>query len=283
MLNIKENEPLKNHCTFRIGGPARYFVVVKNIDEIKEAIEFAKEKNLPYLVIGSASNILFRDEGYNGVAIKIRSTKFEIRNNKIVADAGVLLSQVVNSATENSLSGLEWAIGIPGTIAGAVVDNAGAFGKNIGECVKKVKTLDREYNGEECGFEYRGSRFKKAESREVILEVELELKPDDKEKIKKTIKNNIAQRKNRIPCLPSAGCIFKNIKEKNISVGTLIEQCGLKRMKIGDAQISEIHANIIVNLGKATAEDVLGLIKLCKEKVREKFNLDLKEEIIVVQ
>lgn len=296
-LNIKENEPLKNHSTFRIGGLAKYFVVVKNREEILEAIKFAEEKKLPYVVIGSGSNILFRDEGFDGVAIKMGphpqplSLKERGEGVRLVAPAGILLSQLVNFATENNLTGLEWGIGIPGTIGGCVAGNCGAFGKSISESVKKIKTLDKEYSKEECEFSYRQSKFKNFSRSdldgkkvrplpEIILEVELELKQDDKEKIRETIKNNLTQRKNRIPQYPSIGCIFKN--PKPLSAGKLIEQCGLRGERIGDAQISETHANFIVNLGEAKAQDVFELIKLCKEKVKEKFNLDLKEEIVVI-
>jgi UDP-N-acetylmuramate dehydrogenase len=280
MLDIKENELLKNHSTFRIGGPARYFVVAKNKEEVLEAINFAKEKKLPYFIFGGGSNILFRDEGYEGVVIKIRSTKFEIRNNKIIAESGILLSQLVSFAIENNLSGLEWAIGIPGTIGGCVAGNCGAFGKSISENIVKVKTLDKEYDREQCGFEYRESRFKKPSSPEIILEIELELKKGNPEEIKKRIKNNLLQRKDRIPPFPSAGCVFKN--PKPLSAGKLIDECGLRGEKINNAQISENHANIIVNLGGAKAEDVLELIKICKEKVREKFKVDLEEEIVII-
>ena len=191
-----------------------------------------------------------------------------------------MLSQIIIAATEAGLSGLEWAIGIPGTIGGCVVGNCGAFGKSISESVKKVKTLDKEYSNQECEFKYRDSKFKKPGNLEVILEIELELKQDDKEKIRETIKNNLIQRKDRIPPYPSIGCIFKN--PKPFSAGKLIEQCGLKGKKINDAQISEMHANMIVNLGNARAKDILELIELCKQKVRDKFKVDLEEEIVVI-
>lgn len=279
-LDIKENEPLKNHSTFRIGGLARYFVIVKSKEEILEAIDFAQEKNLPYFVFGNGSNILFRDEGYNGVAIKIRSTKSEIQNNVVIADTGVLLSEIIMKTVEAGLTGLEWGIGIPGTVGGCVAGNCGAFGKSISESVKKIKTLDKEYSKEECGFCYRDSKFKNIDNKEIILEIELELKKSDKEKIKEEIKNNLIQRKNRIPPYPSAGCVFKN--PKPLSAGKLIEQCGLKGTRINDAQISETHTNFIVNLGEAKAQDVLELVKLCKQKVKEKFDVDLKEEIVIL-
>jgi len=280
MINIKENEPLKNHSTFRIGGPARFFVVVKNKEEILEAVKFAKEKNLPYFVFGNGSNILFRDEGYNGVAIKIQNSKLKIQNSTVTAGAGVLLSEAIMKSTDAGLTGLEWGIGIPGTVGGCVAGNCGAFGKSISESVKKIKTLDKEYSKEECGFCYRDSKFKNIDNKEIILEIELELEKSNKEKIKQEIKNNLMQRKNRIPSYPSVGCVFKN--PKPLSAGKLIEQCGLKGTRIGGAQVSEIQANFIVNLDNATSKDVLELIKLCKQKVKEKFNIDLEAEIVIL-
>ena len=280
-LNIKENEFLGNHSTFRIGGPAKYFCVVENKEEILEAVNFAKSKNLPYVVIGMGSNILFRDRGYEGMVIKMPIISgFKIEGTKISADAGTSFFLLVNESTKEGLSGLEWAIGIPGTMGGAVVDNTGAFGKSINDVVIKVKTLDKEYTKEECEFKYSDSKFKKHGNPEIILEVELGLEKGNPEKIKETIKNNLLQRKDRIPPYPSAGCVFKN--PKPLSAGKLIEDCGLKGEKIGGAQISDLHANIIVNLGNATAKDVLELIKICKEKVREKFSVDLEEEIVII-
>jgi len=279
-LEIKENEQLKNHSSFRIGGPARYFVVVKNKEEILEAIKFTEEKKLKYFILGGGSNVLFSDNGLDGVIIKIENCKLKIENSKIIAGSGTLLSQIMMAATEAGLSGLEWGIGIPGTIGGCVAGNCGAFGKSISESVKKIKTLDKEYSKEECEFEYRNSKFKKPSNPEIITEVELELQPRDKEIIKTQISNNLAQRKDRIPPYPSIGCIFKN--PKPLAAGSLIDQCGLKRTRIGDAQISDLHANIIVNIGNAKAQDVLELIKLCKKKVKEKFGVDLEEEIVVI-
>jgi UDP-N-acetylmuramate dehydrogenase len=279
-LQIKENELLKNHSTFRIGGPAKYFIIAKNKEEILEAIDFAQKKNLPYFVFGGGSNILFRDEGFEGVAIKIQNIKFKIKNNTIIAEAGVLLSRLVEAAREANLSGLEWAVGIPGTIGGAAVDNAGAFGKSISESITRVVTLDKEYNNQECGFEYRNSKFKNLNNKEIILEVELKLKPGNKEKIEEEIKKNLEQRKNRITSYPSIGCIFKN--PKPLAAGSLIDQCGLKGLRVGDAQISEIHANIIINRGNAKSNDVLSLIEICKQKVREKFKVELEEEIVIL-
>ncbi len=287
-LEIKENEILANHSTFRIGGPARYFAVAKSKDEILEAIEFSKQKNLPYFILGGGSNILFGDEGYNGIAIKSQISNLKSQNSSIIAGSGVLFSQLINFSIKNNLTGIEWGIGIPGTIGGCVAGNCGAYGHSISESVEKIITLDSEYLKDECGFKYRASKFKDINNKEIILEIELKLEKNPpsahggggKEKIQKTIRENLDKRKNRVPPHPSIGCIFKN--PKPLSAGSLIEQCGLKGKKIGGAQISEQHCNFIVNAGGAKSNDVLQLIKLCKEKVKEKFSINLEEEIVVV-
>lgn len=281
-IEIKENEILANHSTFRIGGPARYFAVVKNKEEILEALDFAKEKEVPFFILGGGSNVLFNDQGYDGVIIKIENCELKIKNSIIKVAAGLSFNQLIIKAIEAGLSGLEWGIGIPGTIGGCVAGNCGAYGHSISESVERVIILDKEYLKDKCLFQYRGSRFKNPDSKEIILEIELKLQKGDKEKSKEEIKNILIKRKDRIPPHPSIGCIFKNLKEKNISAGSLIEQCGLKGVKIGGAQISEQHCNFIVNVGRATSDNVIALINLCKQKVKEKFNINLEEEIVVV-
>jgi UDP-N-acetylmuramate dehydrogenase len=303
MISISENEPLSNHSTFRIGGMAKFFVMVKNADEIKEAIKYAEDRNLKYIVIGGGSNILFHDEGYGGVVIKARSTNIEIRNeNTLVAEAGVLLSQVVLRATELGLTGMEWAIGIPGTVGGGVVGNCGAYGYAIAEVLKSVTVFHNnkieKIEKASCDFCYRGSAFKNFRHGGIILEAEFELQKSDKEKVQEKIKEIIKQRIGRVPTQPSAGSVFKNIlaseapdlgarhlsavKGGKVSVGYLIEQCGLKGKQIGGAQISPLHANFIVNTGHAKASEVLALIGLCQKEVLAKFGISLETEIVVI-
>ncbi len=291
-LEIKENESLKNHSTFKIGGAARYFIVVKSKEEIIEALGFAKGKNLPFFVFGGGSNILFRDEGFEGVAIKMQNAKIKIQNDNpkskiIEVGAGVLFSQLILKSVDAGMTGFEWGIGIPGTVGGGVAGNCGAYGHSISESVESVSVLGeagriKKYSNKECEFCYRGSRFKNlpAGGKEIILEIELKLAKGDKEKSKEEIKNILLNRKGKIPPYPSIGCIFKN--PKPLTAGSLIEQCELKGIKIGGAQISDMHANFIINVGKARAGDVLELIKICKEKVKEKFGIYLEEEIIVL-
>jgi len=294
-IEIKQNEPLAKHSTYAIGGPARYFAVAKTKEDVLEALAFAKEKNLPFFALGGGSNILFGDEGYGGVIIKIQIGGIKIDGEKITAGAGVPLTQLMNVSADNGLSGLEWAVGIPGNIGGAVNGNAGAYGRSISETVESILVLEennlgvwevKKYTHQDCGFRYRESGFKKKDNRKIILEVSLEFKKGEKEKIKKTFKYILITRKGKVPPQPSAGCVFKNLKKENgeliSSAGALIDQCGLKGRKIGKAEVPALHGNYVVNMGGATAEDVRALISLCKEKVKEKFNLELEEEIIVM-
>lgn len=292
-LEIKQNEPLSKHTTFDIGGPAKYFAAVKTKEEVLEAIDFAKSKKLPFFILGGGSNILINDNGYDGLIIKIKIGGVNVVGEKIMAGAGVLLSQLVNESAQNGLSGLEWAVGIPGTIGGAVNGNAGAYGRAISESVDEISVLaedggqwkEKKYSNKECHFEYRKSKFKHLANKEIILEVSLKLEKSDAEKIKEEIKKIVLQRKGKIPPQPSAGCVFKNVKKDGqlvAAVGKLVEECGLKGVKSGGAEIPHLHGNYVVNTGGAKAEDVVRLINLCKQKVKDRFNLELEEEIVVM-
>ncbi len=307
-LQIKENEILANHCTFRIGGPARYFVIVQSRDDLLEAKKFAKEKDLPFFVFGGGSNVLFSDEGYNGVVIQIKDMKLEAEGLDMLAGAGVLFGQLIIRSIDFGLSGLEWGVGIPGTVGGAVAGNAGAYGHSISEFVKNVIVLTesgevKKYSKEDCGFVYRGSKFKSPDNHEIILEVEFGFEKGDKRESGEIISDILKKRRGKLPPHPSAGSVFKNIVVDNLgnkdeflnliplekikggkfATGFLIEECGLKGKQIGGAKIAEEHANFIINIGDAKAGDVLELIELCKREVGKKFGINLKEEIIVLQ
>lgn len=292
-LEIKQNEPLSKHTTFAIGGPAKYFAVAKTKEEVLEAIDFAENKKLPFFLLGGGSNLLASDNGYEGLIIKIQIGGIKVDEETITAGAGVLLSQLVNESAKHGLSGLEWAVGIPGTIGGAVNGNAGAYGRAISESADEMIVLmeengewkEKKYSNKECHFEYRKSKFKHLANKEIILEVSLNLRKSDTEKIREDIKKIVLQRKGKIPPQPSAGCVFKNIKKDGqlvAAAGKLVEECGLKGVKSGDAEIPHLHGNYVVNAGGAKAEDVVRLINLCKQKVKDRFNLELEEEIIVM-
>ncbi|MDP2967260.1 MAG: UDP-N-acetylmuramate dehydrogenase [bacterium] len=280
---IKRNVSLKNYTTFKIGGPAKYFFEAKNKKDLIKAILVAKKFKLPFFVLGGGSNLLVSDEGFKGLVIKILFSKFYFLNSQISAEAGTILGQLVSATSNTGLTGLEWAAGIPGTVGGAVFGNAGAFQKSMKDIVKEVEVLDAKdlrfkiYDFKKCQFGYRDSIFKHKKNL-IILSIALNLKKGKKSEIKKKIKEYLNYKKQRQPLnYPSAGSIFKN--PSGFSAGELIEKCGLKGKRIGQAKISEKHANFIVNLGNARAKDVKKLINLIKKEVKKKFKINLEEEI----
>jgi UDP-N-acetylmuramate dehydrogenase len=283
MGRLRENVLLSEYSTFRIGGIARYLIEVDNAEDLKKVIQKALELNLQFIVIGGGSNILFSSKGYNGLVIVFKSNNtFSINDNLIEVDASVSLNYLINKL--NNYTGLEWAVGIPGTVAGAINGNAGAFGGEMSELIKQVKVLEvkdnqiieKNFSKEDCKFSYRNSIFKN-NSNLIIASAILELKKDSEENVKQKIKNNLSKRMSKQPKGFSIGSIFKN--GEDFSAGELIEKAGLKGLQIGDAKISDEHANFIINLGKATSDDVLELIKIIKKEVKEKFSIDLEEEI----
>lgn len=255
---FQENVCLAEYTTFKIGGPAKYFFIAKTKEELIEAIRTAKKKRLPFFVLGGGSNVLVSDEGFDGLVIKVQISKFKIQDSTIYAEAGVKLKDLIKLTAKEGLTGLEWATGIPEvTVGGAIRTNAGAFKGSMRDIIKKVEVLP---------------------GAEIVVSALLELKKGDKKEIQKQIDYVLNYRKTNHPMnLPSAGCIFKN--PATAPSAQLIEKCGLKGKIIGKAQISEKHANFIVNLGGAKAEDVCELIKLTKQKVKEKLNIELEEEI----
>lgn len=280
---LKLDEPLKKYTTFKIGGPAKYFIEPKDADDLKTSVNLAKNHKLPLLVIGGGSNLLISDKGINGLVIKLNSPYFKklfFNNNICMAGAGCLLSQVIKNSGERCLSGLEFLIGIPGTVGGALVMNAGIAQKSIADCVEDVTVMD--YNGKvkalnkkEIKFGYRQSSL----SKYIILNARLKLIRKKKQKeIEAKIKDYLDERKKKQELrLPSAGCVFKN--PSVCSAGRLIDLCGLKGRRIGDACVSVKHANFIVNLGQAKSTDVLSLLELITEEVKNKFNVILEPEI----
>jgi len=307
MFQIKERIPLKGYTTFKIGGPARYFFVAKSKEDLKNGILWAKKKKLSFFILGAGSNVLFSDKGFNGLVIKLQNTQYEIRNTNVIAGAGVPLQKLILEAAKKGLSGLENLAGIPGTLGGAIWGNAGAFGREIGDLAEEVKVLDvrgsklevKKLKKEDCKFGYRNSIFKRRKNW-IILEATLKLKKGNKKEIEEKIKEFLKLRKEKQPLeLPSAGSVFKNVPIKKVPkkiqekfnekikngflpAGVLIEAVRLKGYQIGGAKISEKHANFIVNTGEAKAKDVLKLIELIKKRVKKKFKIELKEEIVLV-
>lgn len=283
---VKENELLAKYSTFKIGGPADLFYEVNSSEELEKVLRFIQQTTVSYYLLGGGSNILISDKGFRGIVIRLKNEKVEVKQKDgdflLCAESGASLGSLLNLTRDSGLTGLEFLAGIPGTIGGAIRGNAGAWRKSVGEIKSKISVLGEDgkvevYENSECGFEYRESRFK--HSKEVILEVEFNLLKGDEEKIKKEIKENLEKRATQ-PKEPSIGCIFVN--PTCDPAGKLIETAGLKGYRIGDAQVSEKHANYIINTGKAKAEEVLALIDLIKKKVFDKSGVELKEEIVKI-
>ena len=283
LKGIKKNVPLKKYTTFKIGGSARYFFTAETKEDLAAAVLTAEKLKMPFFILGAGSNILVSDGGFDGLIIKIQITKYKIINTKIVAETGVKLGELLSISAKNGLTGLEWTVGIPGTLGGAIFGNAGAFNRSMGNIVDKIEAFDIKtkrivfLNNKNCKFSYRGSIFKKNKGL-IILSAELRLKKADKKLIKEKIKNFLKHRRISQPCeLPSAGSVFAN--PDKFFAGKLVEKCGLKGRRIGGAEISKKHANFIINLGEARAQDVIKLINLAKKSVKKKFKINLKEEI----
>ena len=285
-MKIKKNVPLKKYTTFRIGGRAEYFVEAGTKKQIIEAVKWARNKKLPFFILGGGSNLLVSDKGYDGLVIKIQNSKFKIQNDnskfKIICESGALLSSLVSEAIKNSLTGLEWAAGIPGTVGGAVRGNAGAFEGEMEDNIESVEVFDSEkmqikkLSNRNCRFGYRKSIFKEKRNL-VILSCEMAFKKRDKKTIKEKVQKYLAYRYQRHPKEPSAGSVFKNTGKEPAAL--LIHRSGLTGEKIGKAKISEKHSNFIVNSGGADAKDVIRLINLVKKTVKKKFKISLREEI----
>ena len=282
-MNIVYNEPLKNHTSFKIGGPCDEFCVVTSKEELCELIEYAKGKGVPYTVMGNGSNLLVSDKGIRGLVIKM-AKGFEgisVEGTKITAESGILLSKLANVALKHNLTGLEFASGIPGTLGGAIYMNAGAYGGEIKDVVRKVtyykdgKILETE----EFDFSYRHSMF--CESNSIILSAELELKDGKYDEIKAQMEDYSKRRSDKQPISqPSAGSTFK--RPEGFFAGKLIEDAGLKGCKIGGAMVSEKHSGFVVNTGDATCSDVLALIKHIQDTVMDKFGVKLETEVKIL-
>jgi len=305
-MDFKENISLAELTTFKIGGPAKLFAEVKNQEELIDCLQTVIKNNYPYFILGGGSNVLVSDKGFDGLVIKLVNENIELDENIIRVGAGIKMFRLIESVLTHNLIGLEWAVGIPGTLGGCVRGNAGAFGKSMKDCISSVETIQisgdevnkKTYSNSECKFDNRESIFK--HNNDIIWQIELKLEIGDINKAREEIKEHLDQRKIKQPLdYPSAGSVFKNILLKDhpnlpdkfsnipilegkIPAGWFIEQCGLKGKTIGKAQISEKHANFIINLGNAKAQDVIELIKIAKDSVFEKFSVKLEEEIQLI-
>ncbi len=277
------NEPMSKHTTFKIGGPADCFVMPSNLDEVVKVIKAVRSANVALTVLGNGSNLLVMDKGIRGVVLNLseRFASIKQNENKIYAQCGALMADVSKFAGECSLTGLEFAVGIPGSIGGCIFMNAGAYNGEIKNVVKSVTAVDFEgniikYDKKTADFGYRHSIFQ--DNKNLILEVELDLKYGKKDEISAQMADLTQRRESKQPLeLPSAGSTFK--RPKGYFAGTLIDQTGLKGLTIGGAQISQKHAGFIVNIGGATAQDVLDLIKEVQNRVYKAHGVMLYPEV----
>lgn len=285
-FDIRYNELLKNHTSFKIGGPADIFIIPNSIDELIYAIRIARVEKIPYFIMGNGTNLLVKDGGIRGVVIKVNGNidKLTVEGEKIKAQAGALLANTSKFALENNLTGMEFATGIPGTVGGAVMMNAGAYNGEIKDIVSKVTVLTKDneivtYTNEEMNFGYRKSRV--IEEELVVLEVEFSLKKGKYEDIFNRMRDLNEKRALKQPLeLPSAGSTFK--RPEGHYAGQLIDSAGLRGLRYKDAQVSQKHCGFIVNLGDATYKDISTLIKIVQKTVKDVHGVDLELEIKVV-
>ena len=282
------NEPMKNHTSFKIGGPAECYIKVSKIEEIENVLKIANKNKIPIHIIGNGSNILVKDEGIKGIVLKIDLQSINIQETpnhiNVQVESGVPLAKLAYIMLNNEITGLEFAAGIPGTIGGAIRMNAGAHGKEMQDIVYSTKYIDLSGNihtilNKEHQFNYRTSIF--AKNNYIILQANLKLKHGDKEQIKQKMDEYSKWRKENQPLeYANAGSTFK--RGNNFITAELIDKCGLKGYKIGGAQVSTKHAGFIVNTGEATAQDVLNLIEYVKREVYKKFEKVIELEIEVL-
>jgi UDP-N-acetylmuramate dehydrogenase len=282
---VKTHEPLARHTSLRIGGPADYFVIPASVDDILETLDFVRDRGLPWIVLGNGTNVLFPDEGYRGVIIKLGPSlgRIEISGDRVRAQAGASLAALISQVRAQGGRDFDFLVGIPGSVGGALVMNAGIPEGTISDVVTRVRalTFDGKFitlKAEECRFGYRASRFQ--EERLIVIEGEFALgrgKAWDGEEL-------LRRRKERQPLgVPSPGCVFRNPVGVNATAGQLLDWAGLKGLRVGGARISPKHANFIVNEGGATSRDVLQLIDIARSVVLKYWGVELKLELAVVE
>lgn len=276
-------EPMKKHTTFRLGGAADYFLSPEKAEQVAELIHICREENISYFILGNGSNLLVSDRGYRGTVIQIFKNMNDIRveGTKLYVQAGALLSAIARKALDAGLTGMEFASGIPGTVGGAAVMNAGAYGGEMKDIIKSVTVLTKEgemkvLDASELQFGYRTSVIK--ENGYVVLGAVIQLCPGDKETIQKRMEELKEQRVTKQPLeYASAGSTFK--RPEGYFAGKLIQDAGLRGYQVGGAQVSEKHCGFVINTGDAVAEDVWNLIHDVQEKVYDKFQVKLEPEV----
>lgn len=283
--NMQLDSLMKDHTFFKIGGPADILVTPISYEQVRDVIILCNEQNVPYFILGNGSNVLVKDGGFRGVIIKFcKLDKIQVKGDRIISEAGALLKDVSNRALENNLTGFEFASGIPGSVGGAAAMNAGAYGGEMCQVIEKAIILDesyqiREINSESLCFEYRNSSILK--NGYIALEVTYALKEEKYENIKSYIDDLTQRRNDKQPLeYPSAGSTFK--RPTGYYTGKLIEDCGLKGYSLGDAEVSKKHSGFIINKGNATANEILNLIQVVQNTVKDKYGVDLHPEVRII-
>jgi UDP-N-acetylmuramate dehydrogenase len=286
---VLKDELLSAYTTFRTGGKADLFLDVSDGESLAEGIRLARKLEIPFFIIGGGSNLLVSDSGYRGLIIRNSIRRLEVKDNEVVAGGGESLDRMVDFATECSLTGLEFAAGIWGTVGGAVCGNAGAFGSNVGNVFQWAELIDHEGNKrvedrDYFEFGYRHSALK--QTQEVVVYAGFGLESGEAGTIRKKVDEIRRLRSRKHPTTPcSAGCFFKNVDDARqpngkLAAGQLLDDIGAKQTRVGDAAVFKEHANIIINSGQATSKDIRKLADILKKRVKEKFDIDLIEEII---
>jgi UDP-N-acetylmuramate dehydrogenase len=284
-IDIRFDEPMSRHTSLKIGGPAD-IAIFPDESSIAEIIKILARDGIPYIVVGGGTNILVKDSGIEGAVIftsKMNNITLNAERSTLNAEAGCSLQKVINLCIEHGLSGMEWLAGIPGSMGGAIAGNAGSFGCEIKDVVKSVSLLTadgdiKELSASDMSFQYRSANIP---SNSIILSAVLSLKRDEPFEIKKRFIEFINEKKSKQPVSkPSAGCVFKN--PKDIAAGKLIDDAGCKGMRVGDIEVSTMHANFFINTGKGTADDFLKLMDMVCKKVKEKIGIVLEPELRII-
>lgn len=306
---IQSNVALNKFSTFRIGGNAKFFIDVKDKSDLVESLNWAIEKEVNYFILGGGSNILINDNGVDGLVIRFVNNDINVRSGRIDTGAGANLIQTSRISAANSLTGLEWAAGIPGTIGGAIRGNAGAYGSSMSDVVETVEVFDQRsrrflmFSNRDCSFSYRSSIFKENKNL-IIWSATLKLEKGNQKEINDLIDKYLTAREKSQPKLPSAGSVFKNFKIEDLRIssnglakwaeeegvvkngmvatGWIIDKLGVRGKSIGGVKISLEHANFIVNTGSGKAEEVIMLISYIKQQARSRFKIQLHEEIAYI-
>ncbi|MGE5487489.1 MAG: UDP-N-acetylmuramate dehydrogenase [bacterium] len=300
-LHVLKDVPLRSYTRFGIGGPADLYAEADRVEPFVEALNAVRASGVPHLAIGSGTNLIISDEGFRGVVLRFTARTISVAGERIAADAGAELQDVVDCAIANGLKGLETMAGIPGSLGAAVYGNAGAYGHSISELVEKVRFFDGErervFRNEDCHFAYRDSIFKRNKSW-IIFSARLLLKPGDPAELRRRADEIMAVRNAKFPpSMKCAGSVFKNlllaelppevaaqvppyvIKEGKVPAAWFLEQAGAKGLSRGDIHVADYHANLLYNAGEGTARDLTALIAELKRRVRERFGIELEEEV----